>query len=64
MVEGAHLPHFYAVQVVAADGSVRYTVFDQCAVSISVEEGFGHRRSLVMQLVPRSQLPEAAACMT
>ena len=41
------------------DGSVKYTVFDKCAVSICVEEGVGHRRMLVLQLVPRGRLTEA-----
>jgi exosome complex exonuclease DIS3/RRP44 len=32
-------------------------VFDKCAVRIVVEEGAGHRRQLVLSLVPRSELP-------
>ncbi|KAG2491107.1 hypothetical protein HYH03_010551 [Edaphochlamys debaryana] len=47
-----------AQSVTAADGSVCYRVFDKCAVRIVVEEGMGHRRTLVLSLVPRSELPE------
>lgn len=43
--------------VTSADGSVRFAVFDKCAVRIAVEEGAAHRRSLVLSLVPRSELP-------
>ena len=45
--------------VTAADGSAKYTVFDTCAVRISVEEGFGHRRHLQLQLVPRGLLTDS-----
>lgn len=45
--------------VASTDGSVRFAVFDKCAVRISVEEGASHRRSLVLALVPRSELPPA-----
>jgi exosome complex exonuclease DIS3/RRP44 len=42
--------------LVAADGSVRYSVFDKCAVRISVVEGAARRRSIKMALIPRSEL--------
>jgi exosome complex exonuclease DIS3/RRP44 len=42
--------------VVAADGSARYSVFDKCAVRISVVEGAARRRSIKLALVPRSEL--------
>jgi exosome complex exonuclease DIS3/RRP44 len=38
------------------DGSLMYTIFDMCAVSIRVEEGFGRRKSLVLELCDRSRL--------
>ncbi len=38
---------------------MRFTVFDKCAVRITVEETVGHRRQLVLALVPREQLPQA-----
>eukprot|EP00983_Pelagomonas_calceolata_P016175 511555-Pelagomonas_calceolata.AAC.1 len=41
------------------DGSMRYRVFDPCAVRIHVEEGYGHRRQLVLELISREQLQEA-----
>lgn len=40
-----------------ADGSQVYSLFDKCAVSIHVEETTGHRQTLVLELVPREQLP-------
>jgi exosome complex exonuclease DIS3/RRP44 len=43
--------------VAAADGSLRYAVFDKVGVRIRVEEGAGRRRQLVLALVPRSTLP-------
>lgn len=42
--------------VVSADGAVRYSVFDKCAVRISVVEGAARRRSIKLALVPRSEL--------
>lgn len=36
---------------------MRFRVFDACAVRIRVEEGVAHRRQLVLELVPRSELP-------
>ncbi len=48
-----------AQTVTAADGSVRYAVFDKCAVRIGVEEGVAHRRSLVLTLVDRAELPDS-----
>ncbi|KAG2423316.1 hypothetical protein HXX76_015463 [Chlamydomonas incerta] len=48
-----------AQTVTAADGSVRYSVFDKCAVRIAVEEGVAHRRSLVLTLVDRAELPDS-----
>jgi exosome complex exonuclease DIS3/RRP44 len=42
--------------VVSADGSMRYSVFDKCAVRISVVEGAARRRSIKLALVPRSEL--------
>lgn len=44
---------------VCSDGSVSYKIFDKCAVRISVEETVGHRRQLVLSLVPREELPQA-----
>jgi hypothetical protein len=41
------------------DGSATYHIFDPCAVRLTVEEGVGHRRSLRLQLVPRTDLPES-----
>ena len=41
-----------------SSNSVRYTIFDPCAVKICVEEGAGGRRTLVLELVPREELPE------
>ncbi|KAL6756016.1 hypothetical protein V8C86DRAFT_129914 [Haematococcus lacustris] len=43
--------------VTARDGSMQFRVFDPCAVRISVQEGVAHRRSLLLELVPRDQLP-------
>ncbi len=43
--------------VASRDGSVRYTVFDRAAVRISVVEGAGHRRQLLLQMVDRALLP-------
>lgn len=43
--------------VVSKDGSRRFTVFDKAAVQISVVEGTGRRRQLLLQLVDRSLLP-------
>lgn len=45
--------------VAAADGSLAYTIFDACAVTISVEEGFANRRTLRLRLADRATLPEA-----
>lgn len=45
--------------VCSRDGSRRYTVFDKAAVQISIVEGTGHRRQLLLQLVDRSMLPES-----
>jgi exosome complex exonuclease DIS3/RRP44 len=42
--------------LVAADGSARYAVFDKCAVRVSVVEGAARRRSIRLELVPRSEL--------
>ena len=45
-------------QVIASkDGKVRISVFDKAAVRISVVEGAGHRRQLLLQLVERALLP-------
>ena len=43
--------------VVSKDGSRRFTVFDKAAVQISIVEGTGRRRQLLLQLVDRSLLP-------
>lgn len=43
--------------VVSKDGSRRFTVFDKAAVQISVVEGTGRCRQLLLQLVDRSLLP-------
>ena len=40
------------------DGSMIYKIFDCCAVKIRVEEGFGRRRSLTLDLVPRDLLSD------
>ncbi|GLC34112.1 hypothetical protein PLESTB_000838700 [Pleodorina starrii] len=48
-----------AQTVTSADGSVRFALFDKCAVRICVEEGEAHRRSLVLSLVDRGELPES-----
>lgn len=40
-------------------GCRRYTVFDKVAVNIVVEESQHGRRSLVLTLASRDQLPEA-----
>lgn len=45
--------------VASADGSMRYTIFDKCAVRIAVEETVGRRRQLVLTLVGREQIAEA-----
>jgi len=45
-------------RVESQDGSVCFTIFDPCAVSIEVEEGVGGRRSLSLKLVDRSMVPE------
>lgn len=45
--------------VAARDGRARYTVFDKAAVRISVAEGAGRRRQLLLELVDRSLLPAA-----
>lgn len=42
----------------AADGSVSYALFDPCVVRISVEEGAGRRRQLLLALVGREQLAD------
>ncbi|GAX77417.1 hypothetical protein CEUSTIGMA_g4862.t1 [Chlamydomonas eustigma] len=42
--------------VASRDGSTRYAVFEPCAVRITVEEGVGHRKQLVLSLVPREEL--------
>ena len=46
-------------RVCAADGGVAYTVFDPCAVQISVQETTGNRRALLLKLVDRALLPDA-----
>ena len=38
------------------DGIMLYRIFDVCAVSIRVEEGFGRRKSLVLEMCDRSRL--------
>jgi exosome complex exonuclease DIS3/RRP44 len=43
----------------SADGRQSFTIFGKCAVRITVEEGAGHRRALVLQLAPRDLVPEA-----
>lgn len=45
-------------RVESQDGSVCFTIFDPCAVSIEVEEGVGGRRSLSLKLVDRSMVSE------
>lgn len=46
-------------KVASADGAIAYTVFDACAVDISVKEGSGNRRSLLLKLVNRALLSDA-----
>ncbi len=41
------------------DGRVSFRVFDPVAVRLSVQEGLAHRRSLLLELVPREQLPDS-----
>lgn len=41
-----------------SDGSVLYKIFDPCAVKIHVEEGFGRRKTLILELVSRDLLAE------
>lgn len=43
--------------IASKDGRVRIRVFDKAAVRISVVEGAGHRRQLLLQLVDRAALP-------
>jgi exosome complex exonuclease DIS3/RRP44 len=42
--------------VVSGDGALRFSVFDKCAVRVSVVEGAARRRSIKLELVPRSEL--------
>lgn len=42
-----------------SDVSVLHKIFDPCAVQIHVEEGFGRRKSLVLELVSRDSLAES-----
>ena len=46
-------------QTLSKDGQVIYSVFMPCGVSISVEEGIGHRKRLVLSLIDRAVLPVA-----
>ena len=46
-------------QTLCQDGRVVYSVFMPCAVSISVEEGIGHRKRLCLSLVDRADLSSA-----
>ncbi len=46
-----------AQTVSTADGTLLYTIFDKAAVRISVREGFGHRRQLVLELASRDDIP-------
>ncbi len=48
-----------AQTVRSTDGSVCFSVFDKCAVRISVEVGVAYTRSLVLQLVDRGLVPES-----
>lgn len=41
------------------DGRLAFTVFDPCAVRICVEEAAGNRRTLVLRLVDRGELPDS-----
>lgn len=41
------------------DGSILYQIFDPCAVKIRVEEGFGRRKTLVLELVSRDLLAKS-----
>ena len=43
--------------IASKDGKVRIRIFDKAAVRISVTEGAGHRRQLLLQLVDRALLP-------
>ena len=44
--------------IASKDGSVRIGIFDKAAVRISVVEGAGHRRQLLLQLVDCAVLPQ------
>lgn len=44
--------------VSSVDGATRFTIFDKCAVRISIEVTMGHRRQLVLGLVSRDEIPE------
>lgn len=46
-------------QTLCQDGKVMYSIFMPCAVSISVEEGIGHRKRLVLSLIDRKDLSSA-----
>ena len=39
-------------------GTIKYTIFDPCAVKIFVNEGVGRRRVLVLELMDRGELPD------
>lgn len=47
-----------AQTVHSAGGKLLYTIFDKAAVRISVREGFGHRRQLVLELTSRDELQQ------
>ena len=46
-----------AQSVASTDGTVRFTIFDKCAVRLAVELTAGRRQQLVLTLVPREELP-------
>ena len=61
---GAHASPDYVLDeeeqtVTSKDGVVRFTVFDMAAVRITVAEGAGHRRQLLLELADRALLPES-----
>ena len=43
--------------IASKDSAVRIRIFDKAAVRISIVEGTGHRRQLLLQLVEQSLLP-------
>lgn len=55
---GAYVLDEETQTVMSRDGSVKFTIFEPCAVRITVEEGIGHRKRLVLALAPRDEVKE------